>query len=78
MIKYLFFLFTYICTLNIAYAQIDYKVTENEVIVFSNNADLVINKKQWHISLQNKEGKIIFEEAESPSFRVDTSWFPYF
>ena len=74
MMKYLFFLFTYIGTLNIAYAQIDYKITENEVIVFSNNANLVINKKQWHISLQNKEGKIIFEEAESPSFRVDTSW----
>lgn len=73
--KNLFFFVTFIFTLNAVYAQINYKVTENEVIIFSPKANLIINKEQWLISLQNEKGKILFEEAESPSFLLDSTWF---
>jgi alpha-D-xyloside xylohydrolase len=56
------------------HAQIKFTETRDEVIVHSSNTNLVLNKKQWHIVLKNKNGSVVFEEAAAPAFRVNDNW----
>jgi alpha-D-xyloside xylohydrolase len=64
------FLFTYSCS----YGQIRYKETQTEVIVYGKRSQLVFSKKQWHVGLKDGSGRLVFEEGEAPSFKVDDAW----
>lgn len=57
-----------------ASAQINYRETQHHVIIHSSNSKLVIDKNPWHVSLLNKSGSVVFEEAAAPSFRINNKW----
>lgn len=57
-----------------SYAQIKFTETQDEVIVHSNNSDVILKKKQWHVTLKNKDGSLLFEEAASPAFMINNNW----
>ena len=56
------------------YAQIKYKETKDQVILYSRKSTLVLDKDPWHVILKNERGEILFEEAASPVFKIDNNW----
>lgn len=55
-------------------AQINYKETQEQVVIHGNNSQLVLDKQQWHVSLKNETGLIVFEEAAAPAFLINNKW----
>jgi alpha-D-xyloside xylohydrolase len=63
-------------TLPEGYGQLRYKEMPDEVVVYTKQSQLIINKKQWHVALKDNKGTILFEEASAPAFQANDKWFP--
>jgi len=72
--KGLLWIFLSVLALSNGYGQLKFKETPNEVVVFTKQSQLVINKKQWHVTLKDNNGTILFEEASAPAFQSNNNW----
>jgi alpha-D-xyloside xylohydrolase len=68
------FLFIYFCSLSRVEAQYEFSDNYKSLKVQTKYLVLDIKKNPWHMRLEDRNGKVIYEEARTPQFFVKGQW----